>query len=74
MELENLREKASRALFVENMVLTDLLNLNRLANGEARQALAPVIFETYLHGYVMKGILDERSLERAAERVKSRKA
>ena len=69
MELEDLREKASRALFVENVALTDLLNLNRLANGETRQALAPVIFETYLHGYVMKGILDaiDRTKEALSE-------
>ena len=69
MQFEDLREKASRALFVENMALTDLLNLNRLANREARQALAPVIFETYLHGYVMKGILDaiDRTKEALSE-------
>ncbi|WP_449463001.1 ferritin family protein [Tardisphaera miroshnichenkoae] len=58
MDFKELREKAGMALYVENLALNDLLNLNLVANQEARERIAPMIFETYLHASIMRGIMD----------------
>ena len=58
MDFDELSEKASRALFIENVALNDLLNVNLLANQEARDHIASVIFETYLHVSIIKWLLE----------------
>ncbi len=58
MDFKELREKASAALYVESVALNDLLNLNMVANQEARERMAPMIFETYLHASIMRGIME----------------
>ncbi|MGC8636570.1 MAG: ferritin family protein [Thermoprotei archaeon] len=58
LDFEELREKARMALYVENLALNDLLNLNLVTNQEARERITPMIFETYLHAAIMRGIME----------------
>ncbi|MDP7975329.1 MAG: ferritin family protein [TACK group archaeon] len=74
MDIELLKRKTLRALFVESVALTDLLNLNRLADGRTRKLIQPMIFDTYLHAAIMRGIVEAADKTEQAMREEGGKA